>query len=184
MSFDLDKTIISQYTNSPRVIALARVFFDGLNAAGLIDSFFEKVWNVETAQGWGLDFWGKIVGVSRVLKVPLGTPYLGFAQSADAHTFADGPFYAGAALTDNYALSDDAFRILIYAKALSNISDGGMASINKILLSLFPNRGNCHVQDNGDMTMSYVFDFTLTPVEQAIIGQSGILPRPAGISIV
>lgn len=32
------------------------------------------------------------------------------------------------------------------------------------------------------MTMSYTFDFQPTPVEMAIIQQSGVLPKPTGVS--
>ena len=32
------------------------------------------------------------------------------------------------------------------------------------------------------MTMTYTFEFALTPVEQAIVEQSGVLPRPTGVS--
>jgi hypothetical protein len=61
-----------------------------------------------------------------------------------------------------------------------------MASINAILSSLFPGRGNAYVtngQDTGHpMTMTLTFAFTLTAVELAIIEQSGAIPIPAGVS--
>lgn len=173
--------LISQYANSPRILSLLDNFQEALGAQGLVDSFYNLVWNLETAQNWGLDFWGAIVGVSRVLQVAGTGVYFGLKPASDAHTFADGTFYVGDPTTDRYALSDDAYRLLIYAKALANISDGGCQSINKILLALFPGRGNCYVQDNGDMSLTYVFNFVLTTVEISIVSTTGVLPRPAGI---
>lgn len=181
MTFSPNQTLISQYANSPRILALIDSFYEAIGAQGLIDSFYNLVWNLETAQGWGLDFWGAIVGVSRVLQVAGTGVYFGFTPASDAHNFADGTFYVGDPTTDRYALSDNAFRLLIYAKALANISDCSCQSINKILLALFPGRGNCYVQDNGDMTLTYVFDFTLSTVEISIVSTTGVLPRPAGI---
>jgi hypothetical protein len=126
---------------------------------------------------------GVFVGVGRVLNVATGT-YFGFTgpSGASGDPYNQSPFYSGAPTTSNYALSDDGFRTLIYAKAAANITDGSVASINQILLTLFPGRGNCYVVDNLDMTMIYHFEFILTPVEAAIVSQSGVLPKPAGVS--
>ena len=49
-------------------------------------------------------------------------------------------------------------------------------------MTLFPNRGNAYVVDGLDMTMTFKFEFTLTSVELAIVGQSGVLPTSTGVS--
>jgi len=64
-----------------------------------------------------------------------------------------------------------------------NISDGSIPSFNQILLTLFPNRGLVYVADGLNMTMQFVFSFALTPVELAIMEQSGVLPNPAGVVV-
>lgn len=180
------KTIVSQYANSPTLTRLVENMLDYVDQTANVDAFFDMVFNVDTAQGWGLDVWGRIVGVSRVLNVQDAGTYFGFAQQGvGADDFGPGgmsPFYSGAPLTDNFALTDDAFRVLIYAKALANISDGSIPAINQLLVNLFPNRGNCYVTDGGNMTMTYTFQFLLTPVEQAIVESSGVLPKPVGVS--
>lgn len=184
--FDVEQTIISQFANSPSMGRLIAAFADAVEAGPLVDAFYDLVWNIDTAVGYGLDVWGRIVGVGRVLQVASGL-YFGFAEAADTTSespFNDaGPFFSGGATTGGFALSDDAFRLLILAKALSNISDGAMPTINKILLALFPGRGNAYVTDGRNMTMTYTFAFTppLTPVEFAIVSQSGILPKPVGV---
>ncbi|MQS00264.1 DUF2612 domain-containing protein, partial [Gluconobacter aidae] len=93
------------------------------------------------------------------------------------------PWYSGSSATTNYRLSDSAYRQLIYAKALSNISDGSILSINAVLMTLFGAQGDAYVKDNGDMTMTYVFDFVPTDVQVSIIQTSGVLPRPTGVSV-
>ena len=180
--FNPNLTIVSQYINSPRLVALIQSFYEAINVVTLENNFYTYIWNLDTAVGWGLDFWGKIVGVGRVLNVAT-TSFFGFGESSSAEPFDQGIFYNGDAGTTNYALSDDAYRTLIYAKALANITDCSIPAINRILLELFPNRGNCYVQDNNDMSMTYVFDFSLSPVERAIVLQSGVLPAPTGIKV-
>ena len=179
---DWRKTVISQYDNRPALSAILAMCADALNPAPDFETFHNYIWNLDTAQGYGLDVWGRIVGVSRTLQVQ-DEKYLGFNQQSPllVGTFGESSFYTGQALTSNYALSDTAYRRLIYAKAAANISDGSVASINGILRALFPGRGNCYVTDNLNMTMTYVFEFTLTPVEVAIVNQSGALPRPSGV---
>ena len=181
---DVNQTIISQYSNSPVINSLIDSFNAAVDPRANLDAFYNLIWNVATAEGRGLDIWGRIVGVQRVLQVAAGV-YFGFAEAADNSEtpFNQAPFYVGAPATSNYALTDDAFRTLIYAKAYANISDGSIPSINNILMTLFGSQGQCFVTDLGGMAMTYTFQFTLSPVDFAIVSQSGILPKPSGVAL-
>lgn len=182
-AFDWFSTVLSQYANSPILLALVENFADYIDPTANFDAFFQLVFDVDTAVGYGLDVWGRIVGVSRILQLPAPGDYFGFSESSDAHSFNEAPFYGGGSLTNNFALSDDAYRRLILAKALANICDGSIPAINQILINLFGGSyGNCYVTDGGDMTMTYTFGATLSPVDFAIVSQSGVLPRPVGVS--
>lgn len=180
---DVERTIISQYAGSPSLVRLVQDINTYIDPATDFDAFYDYVWNVATAVGWGLDVWGRIVGVGRVVQVPTGEITWGFeeANPNSSVPFGSGVFYSGAGVTGNYALSDDAYRLLIYAKALSNISNGSIPSINQILRNLFPGRGNCYCTDGANMTMTYKFEFATTTVEQAVVQQSGVLAKPAGV---
>jgi hypothetical protein len=202
--------VISQYANAPTLTALIGDVFSYLDQTANLDAFFDYISNVDTAQGYGLDVWGRIVGVNRVLHVTAGD-WFGFEEaSPGADPFGQGAFYSGAPLTSNFALSDESFRRLIFAKAAANITNGSIPAINQILLSLFPHRGNCYVTEGSDpgtwfgfaeslncvgfgqaafyagqsvvtMTMTYTFAFQLSPVELAIVQNSGVLPKPTGV---
>jgi uncharacterized protein DUF2612 len=178
-------TVISQYNQSPTMQTLLYAINQWFDPRANLDDFYNLIWNVETAKGYGLDVWGRIVAVGRVLKVQATDPYFGFQEAGivSAWPFNQGIFYSGEPLVGNYALSDDGFRVLIMAKAAFNIINGTIPAINQLLLNLFPGRGNAYVVDNRNMSMSYVFNFIPTPVEAAIIAQSGVLPRPTGVSV-
>jgi Protein of unknown function (DUF2612) len=179
------ETELVQYAAGPRITALIAYVNQWYDPTALLDDWYSKMWNVATAVGYGLDVWGRIVGVTRVLQVA-PTKYWGYAEATtlSADPYGQSPFYSGEPTTSNFALSDDAFRLLIMAKAALNITDGSIPAINAILMALFPNRGNAWVGDGLNMTLTYNFAFTppLTQVEQAIVGQSGVLPRPPGVS--
>lgn len=183
-TFDAWATVISQYANSTRLTALINSFNAAMDQTVNIANLFDMVWNVLTAVGHGLDVWGRIVDAPRTLHLPGSTPFLGFNEAGSSWTgFNQGGFFSGQALTDNYDLSDADYRRLILAKAATNICDGSIPATNAILLRLFPLRGNSYVVDGMDMTMKYKFEFPLTPVELAIVLQTGALPNPAGVVI-
>lgn len=180
--FDVAPTVISQYANSPAMLALLDGFAGSLDPTADFDAFYNLVWNVDTAQGYGLDVWGRIVGVSRSLHLTAVGSYLGFTGQTGAQPLNQGVFFNENLSTTNYALSDTAFRRLIFAKALANISDGSIPAINQILINLFPTQQNAYVTDGLDMTMTYTFHGALSPVDYAIVSQSGVLPKPTGVT--
>lgn len=176
--FDPAVTVLSEYANSPVLTKLVDNFAQWLDPASRFDAFYSLIWDIDTAQGFGLDVWGRILGVSRILQVPSGV-YLGFEQDAQAKPFGFGILYGGGRATNNVALTDTAYRTLLLAKAALNITNASIPAINAILLNLF---GNGYVRDNMDMTMTFVFQETLTPLQTAIVFQSGVLPKPCGVS--
>lgn len=181
---NVEQTIISQYGSGATITRLIRDMNTHIDPRADIDAFYSYVWNVETAQGFGLDIWGRIVGISRALKIPDTPDYFGFNEATgSAHSFGESPFYAGAEpATQTYLLGDDAYRQLILVKALANISATDAPTINQLLRNMFAGRGRTYVVDLGGMALRYTFEFDLTPYEFAIITQAGALPRPAGVS--
>nr|WP_298794633.1 DUF2612 domain-containing protein [uncultured Acetobacter sp.] len=180
---DVQKTILSQYACAPSLNALIAAWNQAFDPAALIDQWYTQVWNIATAQGYGLDVWGRIVGVQRVLSISSDS-FMGFEEASDLteQGFNTAPWYKGAATSSNVRLSDEGFRQLIYAKAMANITDGSVTSLNAILMALFAGQGDAWVEDN-NMTMTYVFNFIPTDVQVSIIQGSGVLPRPAGVAV-
>lgn len=183
-SFDPWLPILSQFKNSPAIDSMILSFNAAMDQTINLQSLYDLIWNVATAKGYGLDVWGRIVGVSRVVQFPNSSQLpLGFEEADSWVGFGQGGFYTGNVINSNFSLSDDDFRTLIYAKAAGNISDGSIPSVNSILLTLFPHRGNCYVQDNQNMSVTYVFKFPLNPVELAIVELSGVLPTAVGCAV-
>jgi hypothetical protein len=182
--FNLLRTVIRQYGNSDIILKIIRSFYEAADQTQNFQSFFDLMWNLQTAEGYGLDCWGTIVAVNRVLKINTGPKYLGFDEGGtlDYDPFNQSPWYSGQKITDNYLLSDDGFRVLIIAKAFSNICDGSIASINFLLRLLFGSQGRCYCTDGLNMTMTYTFEFPLLPLQIAILTQSGVFPTPVGVS--
>lgn len=181
----VERTIVSQYASAPTITRIVQDMNDAIDPSIDLVNFYDWCWNVDTAVGAGLDIWGKIVGVSRLLKIPGDLDRFGFMTDAipyDWEPFNQGTFFRGQTNTQAYLLPDNVYRTLILTKALANIVSTTAQNINKLLRNLFPGRGRCYVTDSGGMSMVFVFEFSITPAEYAILTQSGVLPHPAGVS--
>ena len=106
---ELQPYILTQYSGSPTIVQLLSDFRDNIDPQADINLFTEKIMNIDTAEGIGLDILGRIIGMSRVVQ------------------------YGGETIT----LTDALYRRLLMYKAFANISDSTMATMNKMLNMLF-----------------------------------------------
>lgn len=157
------KTLISQYYTSPTLVQLITNINTWIDPSFDFNQFYDLAWNLDSALAndstYGLDVWGRRVGVSRYLEVGVGS-YFGFQEAGDRTGFDQSPFYAGQPATEIYSLTNQVFYTLILAKAASNITNGTIQAINAILRSLFPNRGNCWVTDGANSMAGIWFGFS------------------------
>jgi hypothetical protein len=149
---NVEQTILSQYGNSATISALIHNMDAYIDPRADIDNFYKFIWNVDTAQGFGLQIWSRIVSLDPTLLASVST-----------------------------SLNDTTLRSLILLKALSNISASNSPSINQLLTNWMAGRGRCYVSDLGHMQMLYNFEFLLQPFEIEIITKGGIFLRPAGV---
>jgi Protein of unknown function (DUF2612) len=151
---NFSKTFLSRYSGSPIIAKLISSFDAAMDPRADIANFLQFIWDVRTAVGNGLNIWGKIVGVPRT--IPSSPPI---------------------------TLSDTDYQTLILVKAAANIGNVTVPTLNRLLTQIFADSGTVFVQDNLNMTLTYVFNFPLTTAQLAIIQSSGALPRPAGVQI-
>lgn len=174
---------MKQYSASPIIQKLIDDQY-GYFHTGWEDELFAVVWNVDTARGFGLDIWGRIVVIGRQLEIPSQTEYFGFNTGVNPESWSPfnvESFYTGPGATQTEILADKAYRVLILAKAMSNISATNAMSLNQVLQQLFPGRGRAWVNDLGDMAIRFVFEFALEPWEKAVLTNGGVIHRPAGV---
>lgn len=171
-----------QYANSPTIQQLIQNLSFYFSSKRAEDDFYQKIWNVDTAIGYGLDIWGRIVGIGRYLDIDPESKIFGFENETRSFgTFNEAPFKNGEPLTTTYRLNDRAYRKLILIKAMTNIVRPNAPTLNQMIHYLFDGR-RCYVRDLGGMQMEWMFNFTLEPYERSIL-KSNALPRPAGVLV-
>ena len=163
--------MISQYANSPILVKLVDGLKSQYNSAKTIEDWFKIIFNLKTASGIGLDVWGAILNQSRSFTYEdngvVKTVVLQGGQTIDGITYTDEQI-------------EEFYRLILFLKTLSNISNSTMASLNAILRAYFKDRGDCHVVKTSTMTIMYVFSFYVSKFEKTIFS-SEIMPRPAGV---
>ena len=122
-TWDIAETVQSQYATSKRMRAVIDAFWQAINPKNDIDLLYKKLVNPRTAEGYGLDVWGRIVAIGRsYLAVEDDTPYFGFDPPGDVvnprlDNFGNAPFYKQ--VLGKVRLADPMFRTYVFLKAPS-----------------------------------------------------------------
>lgn len=186
VSPNINLTVISQFAQSPVLMQMIQNFGQYFDQSANWNNFYQYVWNIANAQGFGLDFWGKVLGVTRYLEIPVTAEYLGLqgsAGTASGFPFDVGVFFDGATDTQTYSLPDPDYLTLLYAKAFANICRCCIPVLNQLLMTLFVGFGDAYVIDNGNMQMTFYLGWAPTAIQLAILEQSGVVPHPTGVAV-
>ncbi|EPE7077358.1 DUF2612 domain-containing protein [Cronobacter sakazakii] len=183
-----EDTILTQYSASTKLLSIIDTFNQAISLDDFTDEFITKVWDLTTNETFGLDIWGKIVGIGRYITAPIDSGSFGFSEADNGASdyplpFNDSPFYAGVQETTSVRLADDAYRTLILCKAFSNISIATIPDINKFLKMLFSGRGRAYCVNYRDMTIGITFEFALAPYEESILTNYDVVPVPSGVQL-
>lgn len=177
---NIKDTIMSQYAHSPAILAIIGGINDALDPQYFMDDFYEYIYRLSSAKGFGLDIWADKVGVSR--NAPLADPNAKtFGFDPDFQPFNTYPFSDGGRFS-SYQLTDDMLRQLITMKAASNIIYATALNINKLLESIFIGKV-AYYRIIGHMKAEYVFYFKLSEFERLIVYNFNILPEPCGVGV-
>lgn len=152
---DLLQALIWQYDNAPRLQKLLQHKQDWYNENNtqFWSDWLKNVFNITTANDFGLTVWGKLLRVERTYTVD-GQPY---------------------------SLDTEQYRLLLKGRLLFLSMNGSVPEINNYLHLIFGERGRVYVIDNQDMTIRYVLEFQPTPSERVVLLNTSVLPRPAGV---
>lgn len=175
------ETVQSQYAASPTIRALAESARVRIAPDADIALFYQSIFDIATAQGVGLDIWGRILGIGRSVDVEAEGAYFGF-EEADYDPFDTSPFWMRDGVTERYTLSDGAYRELLMWKAMANIATADAASLNHLLLALYPGQ-DIVVHEWGVMAIDLYIFFPLLPWQRTILYNYGLLAKGAGVGL-
>ena len=162
---------LSQYANSPKFMTIFNGLLDLFNNAKTLEDWFNIVFDIKTAKGFGLDVWGKILNVGRSFTYDnngvIESVYLSGAQTIDGISYTDDDI-------------EEAYRQVLLLSAMSNITNATIKSLNDLFMFYYQDRGLAYCLEYGTMQMRVVYEFYVNKLEQAIFSSS-IFPKPTGV---
>ena len=160
--------LIGQYANSPVMLKLANGLGTLFDESGFIANWYNVVFNLETATGYGLDVWGLILNRSREFVYQGTKYYLQGAQTIGSVTFTAEQM-------------ENLYRKILQLTAMRYIGNASLASLNSLIQFVFKEDGECYcLEYEAAMHIRYVFRFYLNDVQKAVI--ETIDPHPSGVT--
>lgn len=161
---DLQKTILWQYDKANKLRSLIdqKQQWYKTNVTDFIKDFFWNIFNIDTANEFGLSVWGKLLNLDRTV------------------VFIGG---------QSHYLTVEQYRFLLKGQILKfNMKNVSVPEINRYLRAIFneQDNSNAFVRDNHDMTLIYTITKDMGVNQEAIIqllNYYDFLPRPAGVNI-
>lgn len=157
-NIDLSKVILWQYDDAEKLKSLVNNEQQFMDTA--VTQFWEdfnyNVFNLATCNTFGLELWGKLLGVAR-------------------------PTYLDGGVAVEY--SDEQYRLVLQARIYLLTFDGSGAALNQFFKMLFPEYPVI-ITDNLDMTVTIGFVQEPTDEIKTILQNENFLPRPSGVEYI
>lgn len=183
-SVDLLKAILWQYNdavNLQSLLVLKHLWY-GENQQQFWIDWYNNVFNLQTANQFGLQVWSIILNIPIIVVVaPPETPKVGIFFGDDHENFTNSNF--APARPGSVELTVAQARQLLRMRYFQITTRGAAPEINEFFARLFADDGPVYVRDNLDMTATYVFGFAPSAQLLYVINKYDILPRPAGVAV-
>lgn len=179
---DLLKSVLWQYNEAENLLRMLQSKSDWYdqNQKAFWENWYRDVFDLRTANQFGLIIWGIILGLQLYVNTPpdLTKPTFGFAGSGGTN-FDNGNF------TDttgsSYLLPVDIQRRALQLRYLQLTSSGTVPETNRAMKRIFGDLGRVYLRDYGNMTQAYIFLFPIPADLKYLFDNYDILPRPAGV---
>jgi len=168
----------NEAVNLEALMQFKQDYIDTNNEAFWTD-WLVNVFDLRTADIFGLNVWSIILDLNiTIIASETTTPNSNFGFGEFRKNFNNGNFTE---VGSDISLSEDDARLLLRLRYHQLTTNGNVSGINVILEDLFGDSGVSFVEDNLDMTMQYVFEFSLDAGLQSLLTEFDVLPRPTGV---
>lgn len=197
------RLVTSEYRHSPRFVAMVQKLIGyGLDLDDSISNMIVafEVDNASTAQ---LDILGQIVGVSRQLKFEPSAAAIGEvicpspAEIASGEVYpiiytptpdklASTPMLTGyppAEMGEGNLLDDEVFRLMIKARIIQNTWKGTIGELYELWDAVMGAEKKLSIEDLQDMSYNIVLQGDYTQLEEELIINAYVIPKPEGVRI-
>lgn len=176
---DLLKCVLWQYDNAENLINLIRrqqAWYDS-NQASFWENWYRDVFNLDTANEFGLIIWCIILGLPLFVETrPDAKNKFIFGFDPYYYNFDNGAFTSEQQA--GFTLTNEERRIILKLRYYYLTSKGDLTDINKNLNRIFSPLGPVYLIDHLDMSVTYVFEFIPSPNMLNVLKSFRVLPTP------
>lgn len=178
-------SILWQYENADKFVQLiqSQQAWIEANQNRFWNDWFADVFNVDTANTFGLSVWARILGINLYVADPPTTGNSSWGFGAFRKNFNNGTF--GRNQEENIVLSLEQQRLVIKLRLAQIVVRPTAFYINQMLESIF-NTDDLKVYAYDTLEMEYVsYIFYAEPSSQIrfILENYDLLPRPSGVGV-
>jgi hypothetical protein len=180
-SIDIEQALLWQRNTAEALTSLIQSkqrWYDE-NVTRFLNQWYDDVFNLDTANDFGLSVWSIILDLPLFQGVnvdPPGKPIFGFGTYNQ--NFENGNF---SNINQKTGLTTEEKRLLLKLRYFSLATRDDIPDINSFLAYVFEPYGTVYVLDGEDMTMTYVFSYSISENLLEIMLQYKLLPKPAGV---
>jgi len=174
---DVSRALIWQYNSAEKIEAMVlnkQKWLDE-NVRDFWANWYRDVYDLRTANDFGLQVWAIILGMQFALKEDIPTVWFGFTGSGGKN-FNNASFFPNNTL----ALSTEQKRNLLQLRYFQITSGGTIPEINRAVQRILP---NAKIIDNMNMTITLAYPDIPSSEAMYILENYDVIPRPAGVKI-
>jgi hypothetical protein len=180
---DILQALLWQYNEALRLQGLLenQEAWCDINQTEFWESWITDVFDLRTANDFGLIVWSIILGIPLSVEEPPSPPKPTWGFGQYYKNFNNGNFrqqYSG-----YINLTTEQKRIVLRLRYFQLVTNGTVPQINQFFSYLF-GPGEAYVLDTYDMSMAYyIFTSELSSQLQFVLQKYDLLPRPAGVGV-
>ena len=183
-SVNILRALLWQHNEAARLESLLtqkQTWYD-TNLAAFWTDWIRDVFDLRTANAFGMQVWAIILGLPLVVTLPpSGTGAPSWAFGALRQNFTRGNF--GRSAAGSVSLTLEQQRLVLRLRYFQLIGRCNVTEINRFMNTLFADQGVVFVTDNLDMTMNYTFTFAIDSQLSFVLRNFDLLPRPSTVGI-
>lgn len=182
-SFDLTQSLLWRHNQAVNLQGLtyAKQNWYNENYTQFWENWFADVFNLATANNFGLSVWSIILNLPLFLlpDPDADKPIWGFDDDY-YFNFDNGYFTSG---SNAIILTTEQQRLILQLRYFQLSCKSSWLTVNKFLKYLFEPYGPVYMLDTYYMSINYIFTFTVDPQFLAALKAYDVLPRGAGVGI-
>lgn len=181
---NLAQALLWEYNKATRLekLVLQKQLWYDVNQEQFWSNWYRDVFNLLTANQFGLAVWSVILGLPLFIVTPPDTQFKIPWGFGSAHrNFNRGNFSNRTGSTNGLTVTEQ--RILLRLRYFKLTSRGDITTTNEQLYSIFKDLGPVYILDGLDMTITVVFGYVPRRRFRQMIKDYDLIPRQDGVGI-